>query len=180
MSTTAESRHHHHHHRDRGHQRVANQLQRSDNFSRSLLAVTSGYFLLDLIALETSEKSPLDVGQSICLLMSMAVFCIAQPIDTKEKYSAVQLVLVLIIGSTALDFVDAAFNMDSDRLLTVIPPLLDIILSVAYIIWILVVLRRTDTLFNRIGTVQSVAPGADPKDPEEMESESEKMGDAGV
>uniref|UniRef100_A0A7S1C287 Uncharacterized protein n=1 Tax=Bicosoecida sp. CB-2014 TaxID=1486930 RepID=A0A7S1C287_9STRA len=172
MSTEAGARPRHY--SQRAANKQASRRQASDAFSRSLLALTSGYFLLDLIALQTPEKSPLDVGQSICLLMSMTVFYITQPIDTKEKYSVVQLVLVLIAGSTALDFVDAAFNIDPDSLLSIVPPVADIVISIIYMVWMAVVLRRSDKLFASTATTEPVGE-ADAKSADEMASLAQEV-----
>lgn len=101
---------------------------------RSTLGVTFGYFLLDLVALTTPPESPLDIGQSVALLMSLALYCIMRPLNSVPRRSTAEVICVLLAGSTVLDVIDAAFNIDADRALSVIPATVDIVVSVVYLI----------------------------------------------
>jgi len=126
-------------------------LRDDDIIERSVVWGTAGYFLLDLVALVTPPRSPLDVGQSVALVMTMLFYRMYMPINTSRKYEVSQLVAVIILGSTVLDVIDVIFNVDPDEPISVYPPVVDLIISLiflAYLCWELC--RVREIIFSRI------------------------------
>lgn len=153
MSVAAERRRH-----------TATRRERDDDLlERSVIWSTAGYFLLDLVALVTPPDSPLDVGQSVELLMTMLIFRLYTPIDTSRKVEVAQLVAVIIICSTVLDVIDIAFNVDPALPISLYPPVADLIISLVFLVYLGVHLcRARDVVSDRTGAgdadPESVAP----------------------
>jgi len=103
---------------------------------RAVLWGAFGYFLLDLAPLVAPTKSALDVGQSIGLLFTMGLFHVICPIDSRYKFSATQVVLVVVMASTGLDLVDFVFNVNFSDALSAVPALFDMCLSVCFMCWL--------------------------------------------